>query len=95
MTPGDGDGIVLLGSGDRDFGAGLFVESGQGGLVAGVEGINLVAHDESVLRSFADAGAGAGGVIAGLHVLGAAHGVADFSGEGFCVSRECGGNGQA
>lgn len=32
----DGDGVVLLGSGDGDFRPGLFVESGQSGLIAGL-----------------------------------------------------------
>ena len=42
--PRDGNGVVFFGSGDSDFGAGLFVESGQGGLIAGVERIDLVAR---------------------------------------------------
>src|ERR1700756_1277983 len=85
---GDGDGVVLLGSCHCDFGPGVLVESGQGCLIVGVESVNFVAHDKSILCSFTDADASAAGVVVGLHMLGSAHGIADFSGEGFSFGRE-------
>ena len=41
----DLDGVAVQGSGDRSRLPGLFVQCGQGRLVAGFEGINLFTHD--------------------------------------------------
>src|ERR1700686_1134026 len=85
---GDAGGVVLLGACHGDVGAGVLVESGRGRFIVGIEGVNLVAHDKSILCSLADADASAAGVVIGLHMLGPAHGIADFSGEGFSFGRE-------
>src|ERR1035438_3976778 len=90
-----GDGGVLLGSCDRHACPGLFVERGQCRFVAGFERVDLVGHHKRVLRSLANAGSGAAGVIARHGVLGAAHGVADGAGKGLCLGRECGRSGQS
>src|ERR1700722_9629605 len=47
---GHHDGVVLFRPGDFNLGSSLFVEGGQGSLVGGVQGINLVRHHQRVLR---------------------------------------------
>src|SRR5271165_11143 len=71
------DGVVFVGSHHCDLGAGLLVERGQSGLVAGFERVHFVAHDQGILGPLGHAGPSASGIIARHGVLGAAHRVAD------------------
>ncbi len=63
MTRCNHNRVVLLGPGDRDVRAGLFVENRQGCFIAGVESVDFVAGHESVLCSLADADASAASVV--------------------------------
>src|SRR5689334_2383819 len=91
----DGDGVVLFGAVNGDFRASLLVERGQCSFVAGLEGINLVADDQSVLRTLSDASAGAGRVVAGHGVLGSAHGITHGAREALAFCGERRRNGQS
>ena len=86
----DGDGAVFLASRNGGLRAGLLVERGQGGFVAGLQRVDLVAYDQGVLGSLRYAAARSRGVVAGHRMFGSAHGVADRSGVGLTSSSERG-----
>src|ERR1700683_4163286 len=78
---GDFDFVSLQRARNCNTFPGLLVERGQHGLVRGIESVNLVVNDQGIFRSLLYAGAGAFGGRT-FHVFSAAHGVADFAGEG-------------
>jgi hypothetical protein len=83
----DLNGVAFQSAGYSGILAGLLVERGQSRLVGGVQDIDFLAYDQSVLGAFGYAGAGA---LRGraFHVLFAAHGIADLAGEGLFLGCE-------
>src|ERR1039458_4067738 len=81
------NGVAVQNTGYSGILAGLLVQRGQSRFVGGFQNINFLTHDQRELGAMRDAGAGAIRWRS-VHVLSAAHGVANLAGKGLLAAGE-------
>src|SRR5579863_7261150 len=74
-----GNRVVFLCADDGGFGTRLLVESGESGLVAGLQRVDLITHNQGVFRALRNATTGASRSVTWHGMFRSAHGVANSS----------------